>query len=96
MGSSLCFLSCIMSRYSWKDVLVSPLPPPRTISSDVPLRMDQSLYFLSRLAFVHFMGSVQSEAPFLKCTINGFLCLEQKIKVAREPQAEKTKTQKKA
>ena len=79
MGSSLCSFSCIMSKYSSKDVSVSPLPPLRTISSDVPLRTDQSLYILRRLAFVHFIGSVQSDAPFLKCTINGFLYLQEKL-----------------
>lgn len=40
MGSLLCFVLCIMSKYSLKDVCVSPLPPLRTISSDVPLNID--------------------------------------------------------
>ena len=40
IGSSLCFFSCIMSKYSLNDVCVSPLPPLRTMSSDVPLSID--------------------------------------------------------
>ena len=78
MGSSLCFFSCMISKYSLNDVRVSPFPPLRTMSSDVPLSIDQSRYILSRLGFVHFVGSVQSEAPFLNCTIRGFLYLLRK------------------
>ena len=68
----------MISKYSLNDVRVSPFPPLRTMSSDVPLSIDQSQYILSRLGFVHFVGSVQSEAPFLNCTIRGFLYLLRK------------------